>query len=105
MSRKRKQQPIKKADEPKPRGFIPRPCSQCTAIRPANTSYSRVYSKHGLIRYCKCDFCGNTWSQYFDNVARCIAIADATESQNDDMPLLSNHGILGGVISTDRSSD
>lgn len=79
MSRKKKQieiQPGEKIDidssvkieavaieEPKPREFEARPCSSCQALRPHGTSYSRVYCTRGRIRYCKCDYCGHTWSQ------------------------------------------
>lgn len=51
------------AEELVPRRFTPRACTSCTALRPANTNYSRVYVTRGTVRYCKCDFCGNTWSQ------------------------------------------
>lgn len=58
--------PTLAAVAPKPKQFSPRPCTACAALRPANTNYSRVYSKHGKVRYCRCDFCNNTWAQYAD---------------------------------------
>ncbi len=45
-----------------PRRFTPRPCSQCTALRDGK-NYSYVYHTAGRVRYCKCKFCGNTWTQ------------------------------------------
>ena len=48
---------------PKPREFAAKDCSACAAIRPICKSYSRVYCTRGRVRYCRCDFCGNTWSQ------------------------------------------
>ena len=49
--------------EPEPRRFMPRDCTQCVTRRKAGESYVRVYSKHGRIRYCRCSLCGNTWAQ------------------------------------------
>lgn len=49
--------------ELEPRRFMPRDCTMCVTRRKPGESYSRVYSKHGKIRYCKCDKCGNTWAQ------------------------------------------
>lgn len=46
-----------------PRRFVPRACTACTALRPPNTNYSRVYATVGSVRYCKCGYCGETWSQ------------------------------------------
>lgn len=50
-------------DPPKAREFEARPCTSCQALRPHGTSYSRVYCTRGRIRYCKCHYCGHTWSQ------------------------------------------
>ena len=50
-------------DEPKAREFEARPCSACQSYRPHGKSYSRVYCTRGAIRYCKCHYCGHTWSQ------------------------------------------
>ncbi len=50
-------------EPPKPREFEARPCTSCQALRPHGTSYSRVYCTRGRIRYCKCHYCGHTWSQ------------------------------------------
>ena len=55
---------VEKVEAPKPRAFEPRACSSCEALRPkASESYSFVYHTRGSVRYCKCKFCGNTWSQ------------------------------------------
>lgn len=51
------------AGEPRPREFEARPCSACQSYRPHGKSYSRVYCTRGAIRYCKCHYCGHTWSQ------------------------------------------
>jgi len=55
--------PPVKAGEPRPREFEARPCSACQSYRPHGKSYSRVYCTRGAIRYCKCHYCGHTWSQ------------------------------------------
>lgn len=58
------QEPI---EAPKPRvtDFVARPCMSCTALRPENSNYTRVVTTRregaSVIRYCKCDFCGNTF--------------------------------------------
>jgi len=49
--------------EDKPRRFMPRDCTLCVTRRKPGESHVRVYSKHGSIRYCRCNKCGNTWSQ------------------------------------------
>ena len=43
------------------RTFVARPCSVCQALREPNTNYTRVYATRETARYCKCDYCGNTW--------------------------------------------
>lgn len=48
---------------PRAHSFVAQPCSCCTALRPADTNYSRVMSTQGRLRYCKCSFCGNTWKE------------------------------------------
>lgn len=53
----------KKVETPKAREFEAKPCSSCLEIRPYGKNYSRVYCTRGVIRYCKCDYCGHTWSQ------------------------------------------
>ena len=50
-------------EELKPRAFVPRACTACTKLREAGTSYSIVYAKVGRVRYCRCKFCDNTWTQ------------------------------------------
>lgn len=50
-------------ETPKPRQFEARPCVLCQNYRPHGKNYSRVYCTRGRVRYCKCDFCGNTWAQ------------------------------------------
>lgn len=54
--------------KPRVRDFIAAPCSICQALRDQDEeaegrSYSRVYGTVGKVRYCRCDFCGNTWKQ------------------------------------------
>jgi hypothetical protein len=48
-----------------PRQFAPDPCTLCTDLRPKNTNYTRVYGHakvgNSLVRYCRCNFCGNTY--------------------------------------------
>jgi hypothetical protein len=53
-------------DAPKAREFTPRDCTLCITSRPPRQQFSRVYAKRGKIRYCKCGYCGNTWSQEGD---------------------------------------
>lgn len=44
--------------------FVPRDCSACSSLRgDSKESYSFVYHTAGRIRYCKCRYCGNTWTQ------------------------------------------
>lgn len=59
------QQPIDLpiVQEIKPRAFVPRQCSQCAAIRPPNTNFSVVYHTRQTVRYCRCKYCGWTWTQ------------------------------------------
>ena len=49
--------------DPTPREDEARPCSLCESRRPAGKSYSRVYCTKRQVRYCKCHYCGHTWSQ------------------------------------------
>ena len=49
--------------DPIPREDEARPCSLCESRRPIGTSYSRVYCTKRQVRYCKCHYCGHTWSQ------------------------------------------
>jgi hypothetical protein len=79
MSRKRKQDSRVAAIQadirtieavPRVSSFVPKPCACCEAIRPADTNYSRVKSTQGRIRYCKCEFCGNTWKEQGDFTGR-----------------------------------
>jgi len=67
MTEPKPKRPKKKAEGiielPKPREFEAKACSACAGIRPIGKSYSRVYCTRGRVRYCRCDFCGNTWSQ------------------------------------------
>lgn len=50
---------------PVPRVYAPPHCSACTAIRPKDTNYTRVYgmARYGseVVRYCRCTYCGNTF--------------------------------------------
>jgi hypothetical protein len=49
--------------DPIPREDEARPCSLCESRRPIGTSYSRVYCTKSNARYCKCSYCGHTWTQ------------------------------------------
>ena len=103
MSKKRQQQkPVEQKPElPKPRGFVPRPCSQCTALRPPKTSYSYVYCTRGNVRHCKCRNCKNTWSEYFDNrTTQLVHTHENIVTQETSTPSL-EYGISGIVTSTD----
>jgi hypothetical protein len=46
-----------------PREDEARPCSLCELRRPIGKSYSRVYCTKASARYCKCSYCGHTWTQ------------------------------------------
>jgi formate dehydrogenase maturation protein FdhE len=57
-------QAIKEASElPIPREDEARPCTLCESRRPIGKSYSRVYCTKVNVRYCKCSYCGHTWTQ------------------------------------------
>jgi hypothetical protein len=49
--------------KPIPREDEARPCTLCESRRPIGTSYSRVYCTKSNARYCKCSYCGHTWTQ------------------------------------------
>ena len=49
--------------KPIPREDEARPCALCESRRPIGTSYSRVYCTKSNARYCKCSYCGHTWTQ------------------------------------------
>lgn len=78
----------------KARGFIAKPCSACTAMRPRDTNYSRVYAKRGHVRYVKCWFCGNTWSQ-FGECTSGIVTAEEMLGKTNDLALSLMNGISG----------
>lgn len=59
---------VSRPNEPVPRvrTFSAKPCSVCTALRESKEdakgkNFTRVYGTVGNVRYCRCDFCGNTW--------------------------------------------
>jgi hypothetical protein len=57
-------QAMKEASEsPIPREDEARPCTLCESRRPIGKSYSRVYCTKTNARYCKCSYCGHTWTQ------------------------------------------
>ena len=57
-------QAMKEASEsPIPREDEARPCTLCASRRPIGKSYSRVYCTKSNARYCKCSYCGHTWTQ------------------------------------------
>jgi hypothetical protein len=49
--------------KPIPREDEARPCTLCESRRPIGKSYSRVYCTKTNARYCKCSYCGHTWTQ------------------------------------------
>jgi hypothetical protein len=49
--------------QPIPREDEARPCTLCESRRPIGKSYSRVYCTKSNARYCKCSYCGHTWTQ------------------------------------------
>jgi hypothetical protein len=49
--------------QPIPREDEARPCTLCESRRPIGKSYSRVYCTKTNARYCKCSYCGHTWTQ------------------------------------------
>lgn len=90
-----------KTEEIKPRRFTPRPCTSCTALRPNGTSYSEVYHTRGNLRYCKCKFCGNTWSQFLELSTTHVVQSEASAmKESESMPSLV-HGINSIVTVTD----
>lgn len=58
-------QVVERIEPPKPRRYTPPKCSICTAIRPEGQDFTEVYSvkREGeyTIRYCRCNFCRNTF--------------------------------------------
>lgn len=61
-----------KTEVVKPREFTPQPCqcSLCKAKRPQSqkeVNFTKVYKTRGNVHYCRCEFCGNTWAQYYGN--------------------------------------
>jgi hypothetical protein len=50
-------------ESPIPREDEARPCTLCESRRPIGKSYSRVYCTKSNARYCKCSYCGHTWTQ------------------------------------------
>jgi hypothetical protein len=57
-------QAMKEASEtPIPREDEARPCTLCESRRPIGKSYSRVYCTKAKVRYCRCSYCGHTWTQ------------------------------------------
>jgi hypothetical protein len=51
------------SESPIPREDEARPCTLCESRRPIGKSYSRVYCTKANVRYCKCSYCGHTWTQ------------------------------------------
>ena len=64
MKKHHHEQKIEHKEVPKARAFEPRACCACEAIRPKNKNYSYVYHTKQRVRYCKCSFCGATWTQF-----------------------------------------
>lgn len=75
MSRKQRAKAVEEKREqlvtdciPRAKTFTAPPCCMCEALRnekeeTRGKNYSRVTSKQGRFRYCKCDFCGHTWKE------------------------------------------
>lgn len=107
MSKKRKQ-PRPTTIEIKPRAFVPRPCSACTALRDAESNYSYVYHTAGRIRYCKCKYCNNTWTQTIsaDQTTSAVVVTAhnsvVASASASDAQL---HGISDITTGTDRRGD
>lgn len=102
---KKSKQAIKLAEKQeeviRPRAFVPRPCSSCEALRPAGTSFSKCYCTRGEIRYCRCEYCNNTWSQYFTNCTMPIVRSDQKLSTTETSTPSLEHGISSITVSTD----
>jgi hypothetical protein len=85
----------------KPRAFVPRPCTSCEALRPAGTSFSKCYCTRGEIRYCRCEYCNNTWSQFFNNhTSVLVSSVQKLSTCETSTPSLGN-GISSITVSTD----
>lgn len=105
MARKRKRKTEK---TPQPRAFVARPCTACVTRREPNTNYSRVYSKHGRMRYCKCDFCGHTWTQTIsaDQIATTVAKAERKSiAKQQSQPKDTGHGNSSITTKSNRRRD
>lgn len=91
---KRNKKPIASSVVPqvKPRAFVPRPCTACENDRPHGKNYSKVYSVHGNVRYCRCGFCGHTWKQIPSEFAIAIANECEKELPQTEMDLHSVNG-------------
>jgi len=100
MPRKQKK---RKAD-PKPRAFVARPCTACMAVREPATNYSRVYSTKGRIRYCKCDFCGNTWTQTISADQINTVVVNRTDAQVEKRLANSKDDMHGNRTVTTKSN-
>lgn len=94
----------KAATEPKPRAFTPRPCTACEAVRPNGTSYSRVYAKVNSVRYCKCGYCGNTWTQSGTYLTTAVVTA-ADQALHDSKAVLALGDDQSGASGGDRLGD
>lgn len=67
MTKSKKKSTVRRpASPPKARRYVPKPCGSCEAIRPKGSSYSSVTGTNngpaGIVRYCRCGFCGHTWT-------------------------------------------
>lgn len=73
-----------KMPKAEPRAFVPRPCGACETLRDGK-NYTRVYSVTKaagcIIRYCRCDFCGNTFKD--TELSRATGTNDAQEMQDE----------------------
>jgi len=81
--------------------FSPRSCSMCEALRPAGTNFSKCYCTRESVRYCRCEYCNNTWTQFFNNdTIRIVRSDQKLVTQETGTPSLVN-GISSISVSTD----
>jgi len=95
MKRKRQREEIRRPEEatkkPHPRQFSAPECSLCRNVRPQFTNYSKVYGtikrEFGVVRYIRCNFCGNSWTVTItDNSAR-VEIPPEIETNDESKDL------------------
>jgi hypothetical protein len=56
--------------QPRVRTYAAKQCSACSVARSndpnvkATDNFTRVFATRGNVRYCRCDYCKNTWKDY-----------------------------------------